>query len=126
MFNVDEIYHWRNVRVLEESKSKRFDFKITTVKRKNNDFIKFSDQTAISSRLETRNFEILQQGLGYEPGGRQDRIPEGDLPMANLWVGLLRGQADDGPQLPRATACGHQQARSQPHSSTNEGQTYKK
>ena len=87
----------------------------------NNDF-KFSDQTAISSRLETRNFEIVQQGLWYESGGCQDRIPEGDLPVAHVRVGLLRGQADDGPQLPRAPACGHQQARSQSHPSTNEGE----
>lgn len=57
----------------------------------------------------------------YEPWGGQDRLPEGNISMANVWLGLLRGETDDGPQLPRPSPDCHQQAGCLPHSPHHKG-----
>ena len=71
--------------------------------------------------LEAGDRQGLQHGLRDDARGREDCVFEGDLPLAHLRIRLLRGEADHRPKLPRATPHRHQQAGSQPHSSSNKG-----
>ena len=80
-------------------------------------------QGHVDPGLEARDCQGLQHGLGYVARGRQDSLPQGDLPVAHLRLRLLRGEADDGPQLPGAPPHRNQQARRQPYSPSDQGRS---
>lgn len=78
-------------------------------------------QDAKLCRLETSDCSVVQHRRGDDARRRQDHLPKGYLPVANLRLGFLRGQANYGAKLSRAAPNCNQQAWSQLDTSAVEG-----
>lgn len=70
-----------------------------------------------------KRFEIFIEilYLRHESRRRENYVPENRISMADVRLGVLRGETEHGTKLSRVVANRHQQTRRQPHTSSIEG-----